>query len=76
MGPTIQESNACDFAQQLVNKNKIFIELVIELRGKGHVLKVFDEPKLKIKIEKVIDRTASSEDKIELYNLGRLNFKP
>ena len=72
MGPTIQENNAMDFAQEYTRIHGI--ELKIETQGNDSVLKVLEVANRMIMVDYTCERS-SKEANIELFKLGRMNFK-
>ena len=72
MGPTIEENNALDFAVEF-NKNHC-IEINIDSCGLENITAKLTKENQKMFVEKIWERTNKQEN-VELFNLGRLNFK-
>lgn len=72
MGPTIQENNALDFAQEYTRTHSI--QLRVEAQGPDGILKLLEGNNRATVVEHSCQR-ASKEPSIELFKLGRLNFK-
>jgi hypothetical protein len=72
MGPTIQENNALDFAHEYTKTHSL--ELRVETLGQDSVLKVLEAGNRMAVVEHSCERS-SKEGSIELFKLGRMNFK-
>lgn len=72
MAPTIQENNGLDFAMQFAKNHTI--QLKIEAMGPQQILDLLLPENKQVVIEKTLER-ASKQEMVELFQLGRMNFK-
>ena len=72
MGPTIQQNNALDFAMEYTKNHTV--QLKIQVDGAEDVInKLNPQNKLTV-VEKTFER-ANNQQLVELFQLGRMNFK-
>lgn len=72
MGPTIQENNALDFAMQFAKNHTL--ELKVQTLGSPEIIAQLSAENKQIIVEKTYERV-SKEDTVEVFQLGRMNFK-